>query len=230
MLACTAPGTRYAFLFLLFSSSGGWVKIKLELPHFHVLYVSDTCRVSIHPTLPLQQQLALLVPGSWACRPGLIYQVCCTWNERLETGVRTTSTRIVQCCCCCCCTYIVVAHIPIYLLNFGGVACRIFFTSISSANSPKSWWEGNLVFYAEGKYIFKTYFRKHSTTRSMYIHTTYGIRYVVLYYYKLFAYCPFPGSLSVHRLSPRMDSDRFLPDFFFSFFFYILRRMGKNKA
>ena len=47
--------------------------------------------------------------------------------------------------------YIVVAHIPISLLNFGGVACRIFFTP--SANSPKSWWEGNLVFYAEGKYI-----------------------------------------------------------------------------
>ena len=45
--------------------------------------------------------------------------------------------------------YIVVAHIPISLLNFEGVACRIFFTS--SANKPKSWWEGNLFFYAEGK-------------------------------------------------------------------------------
>ena len=66
VLACTAPGTRYAFLFFLFSSSGGWVKIKLKLPHFHVpgMYVSDTCRVSIQPTLPLQQQLALLEPGS----------------------------------------------------------------------------------------------------------------------------------------------------------------------
>ena len=40
--------------------------------------------------------------------------------------------------------YIVVAHIPISLLNFGGAACRIFFTF--SANSPKSWWEGHLVF------------------------------------------------------------------------------------
>ena len=49
--------------------------------------------------------------------------------------------------------YIVVAHIPVSLLNCGGVACRILFTSI--ANSPKSWWEGNLVFYAEGRYIFK---------------------------------------------------------------------------
>ena len=36
VLACTAPGTRYAFLFFLFSSSGGWVKIKIKLPHFHV--------------------------------------------------------------------------------------------------------------------------------------------------------------------------------------------------
>ena len=31
-----------------FKSSGGWVKIKLKLPHFHV---SDTCGVSIEPTL-----------------------------------------------------------------------------------------------------------------------------------------------------------------------------------
>ena len=30
-----------------------------------------------------------------ACMYRTRYQVCCTWNERLETGVRTTSTRIV---------------------------------------------------------------------------------------------------------------------------------------
>ena len=30
-----------------------------------------------------------------ACMRRTRYQVCCTWNERLETGVRTTSTRIV---------------------------------------------------------------------------------------------------------------------------------------
>ena len=35
-------------------------KIKLKLPHFHV---AGTC-VSIQPALPLQQQLALLLPGS----------------------------------------------------------------------------------------------------------------------------------------------------------------------
>ena len=46
------------FYFIL--TSGGWVKIKLKLPHFHV---SDTC-VPIYPKLPLQQQLALLLPGS----------------------------------------------------------------------------------------------------------------------------------------------------------------------
>ena len=45
--------------------------------------------------------------------------------------------------------YVVVAHIPIYLLNFEGVDCRILFTS--SANTPKTWWEGNLLFLAEGK-------------------------------------------------------------------------------
>ena len=48
------PGTRavrffifyfyFFFVYLFFKSYGGWVKIKLELPHFHV---SDTCRVSI---------------------------------------------------------------------------------------------------------------------------------------------------------------------------------------
>ena len=32
------------FIFLFFKSSGGWVKLKLERPHFHV---SDTSRVSI---------------------------------------------------------------------------------------------------------------------------------------------------------------------------------------
>ena len=34
----------FFFFFFFFQSSGGWVKIKLKLPHFHV---SDTCRVSI---------------------------------------------------------------------------------------------------------------------------------------------------------------------------------------
>ena len=47
----------------------------------------------------------------------------------------------------------VLPHIPVSLLNFGGVACRIYITS--SANTPKSWWEGNLLFLAEGKQIFR---------------------------------------------------------------------------
>ena len=34
---------RSSFFFFFFSS-GGWVKIELKLPHFHV---SDSCRVSI---------------------------------------------------------------------------------------------------------------------------------------------------------------------------------------
>ena len=87
-----------------------------------------------------------------ACMYRTRYQVCCTWNERLETEVRTTSTRIVQYYCCCC-TYIIVAHIPISLLNFARVACRILFTC--SANTPEIWWEGNLLFLAEGKTIFR---------------------------------------------------------------------------
>ena len=35
-----------------------------------------------------------------------------------------------------------------------------FFTS--SANSPKSWWEGNLLFMRKASTFLKTYFRKHS--------------------------------------------------------------------
>ena len=46
--------------------------------------------------------------------------------------------------------------ISIYLLNFGGVACRISFTC--SANTPRQWWEGNLHFVAEGKYRFRNLF------------------------------------------------------------------------
>ena len=38
------PFYRYFEVYVYFLSSGGWVKIKLKLPHFHV---SDTCRVSI---------------------------------------------------------------------------------------------------------------------------------------------------------------------------------------
>ena len=39
-----------------FKTSGGWVNLKLKLPHFRV---SDTCRFNFTPTLPLQEQLAL---------------------------------------------------------------------------------------------------------------------------------------------------------------------------
>ena len=38
-----AASKLYHLTFFFFNSSGGWVKIKLKLPHFHV---SDTCRVS----------------------------------------------------------------------------------------------------------------------------------------------------------------------------------------
>ena len=42
--------------------------------------------------------------------------------------------------------FVAVRHIPIPLLSFGGVACRISFTS--SANEPKTWWEGNFAFFS----------------------------------------------------------------------------------
>ena len=37
-----------------------------------------------------------------ACMYRTRYQICRTWNERLETGVRTACTRIVYYYCCCC--------------------------------------------------------------------------------------------------------------------------------
>ena len=40
------------FFSLFKKSSGVWVKIKLKLPHLHVL-VSDTCRVSTQPDAPV---------------------------------------------------------------------------------------------------------------------------------------------------------------------------------
>ena len=40
---CAPPLETRAFFFSFFSCSGGWVKVKLKLPHFHV---SDTCRVN----------------------------------------------------------------------------------------------------------------------------------------------------------------------------------------
>ena len=50
------PIGGFGYFFLIFIlSSGGWVKVKRKLPHFHV---SDTSRVSIKPNLPLQQHLS----------------------------------------------------------------------------------------------------------------------------------------------------------------------------
>ena len=49
-------------------------------------------------------------------------------------------------------------HISITILNFGGGACRISFASINSANTPKTWWGGNLLFLAEGKHISRNVF------------------------------------------------------------------------
>ena len=122
-----------------------------------VLLIARTCNeiVPAHKEFLRARQtpvpLTCIVCWVLACTdqvPG----ICCTWNERLETGVRTTSTRTIKYYYCCCCTYIVVAHIPTSLLNFEGVACRILFTS--SANTPKTWWEGNLLFFADGEVIF----------------------------------------------------------------------------
>ena len=84
--------------------------------------------------------------------PGARYATLGTRGSRLEHVLRvlvsynTTTAAAVRT------SYIVVAHVPISLLNFEGVACRILFTS--SANTLKTWWERNIVFVAEGKQFF----------------------------------------------------------------------------
>ena len=74
------PGTRYAFLFFIFSSSGGWVKIKLELPHkFHVCirYIVGRVRAvcarlggkvaveGLTDVLPMKGKIAKNYPQVW---------------------------------------------------------------------------------------------------------------------------------------------------------------------
>ena len=96
--------------------------------------------------------LTCAVPGTRYAAPG-------TRCSRLEYVQRVLVSYILYYYCCCC-TYIVVAHIPISPLNFEGVTCRILFTS--SANTPKTWWEGNLLFFSGRRANFlETYFRKH---------------------------------------------------------------------
>ena len=53
---------------------------------------------------------------------------------------------------------ILMMLIPISQLNFEGVECRILFTSC--ANTPKTWWEGNLLFLRKASKFLETYFRK----------------------------------------------------------------------
>ena len=71
VLACTAPGTRYAFLFFLFSSSGGWVKIKLKLPHFHVCIRYISCFDSTHAPVATAARAAGTGLVSMSTRPDI---------------------------------------------------------------------------------------------------------------------------------------------------------------
>ena len=77
VLACTAPGTRYAFLFFLFSFSGGWVKIKLQLPHFHVCIRYMSCFNSTHAPVATAARAAGTGLVSMSTRPdiqGMLHQ------------------------------------------------------------------------------------------------------------------------------------------------------------
>ena len=54
---CTVVGLPPFFFFF---SSGGWLKIKLKLPHFHV---SVTCRAPIYPNAPVATAPRAAAPG-----------------------------------------------------------------------------------------------------------------------------------------------------------------------
>ena len=62
------PAHKFVSSFM-FLSSGGWVKTKLKLPHFHV----SKYMCQFNPTLPLQQELALC---------------CCRAREHVELPAR----------------------------------------------------------------------------------------------------------------------------------------------
>ena len=66
----------FIYLFIFLRRMG---KSKALAPTLPRIRYQGTC-VSIEPTLPLQQQLALLLPGSWACRSGLIPKDQARWR------------------------------------------------------------------------------------------------------------------------------------------------------
>ena len=67
------PGTfvDYAFLFFLFSASGGWVKIKLELPHFHLCIRYMSCFDSTHAPVSTAAHAAGAGLVSMSTRPDI---------------------------------------------------------------------------------------------------------------------------------------------------------------
>ena len=116
------------------------------------MHVSDTCRVSIQPTLPLQQ---LATPAraagtglvSMSTRPDIPGML------HLERDARDWSTyneylyRIILLLLY---VYFSRAH-PHFPSQLRRRRLQDLFYLYYSANTPKSWWEGNLLFYAEGK-------------------------------------------------------------------------------
>ena len=67
--AAAAAAAPYLLFFSFFPvSSGGWVKLQLNPPHFHV---SDTCRASIQPDAPVATAARAAAAGlvSMSTRP-----------------------------------------------------------------------------------------------------------------------------------------------------------------
>ena len=94
VLACTAPGIRYALLFFLFSSSGGWVKIKLKLPHFHVCIRYMSCFDSTHApaaTAPRAAGTGLVSMSTRPDIPGMLHleREALDWSTYNEYSYRT---------------------------------------------------------------------------------------------------------------------------------------------
>ena len=75
-----------ASIFFLFSSSGGWVKIKLELPHFHVCIRYMSCFDSTHAPVATEARADATGLVSMSTRPDIPGML------HLERGARDWST------------------------------------------------------------------------------------------------------------------------------------------
>ena len=92
------------FFFSPFQSSGGLVKIKLKLPHFHE---SDTCRLSVQPDAPVATAARAAATGrvSMSDRPDPERSGAVEIATLFLVFVLVPVFRVLFCCCVFLCLY-----------------------------------------------------------------------------------------------------------------------------